>query len=477
MLRLPLILLSLSLAAFATPAAEPVPAFAPPRFLGDTNQFGTGLARSMKLLATSTAAQRNTVRVLFYGQSITEQAWWRAVADDLRLRFPHANLVIENRAIGGFAAQLLVRMAETDLYPFHPDLLIFHVYGSHLEYENIIRRVRERTTADILMQTDHITQDAQLTEETDPAKLTPKDWNAFMNHSFLPGMARKYGAELCDQHTAWKQYLRDQGLSATNLLRDSVHLNPQGEFLMAEFVKPHLLYRADLASARDLDPWNNDRVRTGRPGAELIAREGKLVLDFEGNRLDVVVKPGATARATVLIDGKKPSAFPELYTQTRTTSWPGSIWPCLLRVTADQPRLVEEWTLTLLDASDDLKQFSFDVTGSITGRDGAGRSGERFVSQSGRVVIDPADWNFDYARQVFKTKLPPGFQIKWRVIPRFVDEVDVVATGDASVETVVTVADGLPNTRHQVEIRTDQPDSILAVRAYRPPLPSRAGAE
>ena len=83
----------------------------------------------MRLLATSTPQKRNTVRVLFYGQSITEQRWWQAVADDLRSRFPDANLVIENRALGGFASQMLVKTAETDLYPFYPDLLIFQVYG------------------------------------------------------------------------------------------------------------------------------------------------------------------------------------------------------------------------------------------------------------------------------------------------------------------------------------------------------------
>jgi hypothetical protein len=106
------------------------------------------------------------VRILFYGQSITQQAWWKELERYLRATYPSANLIIENRAIGGHASQLLVKTAEADLYPFQPDLLIFHVYGSHLEYENIIRRVRERTCADILLQTDHITSDTSLTEET-----------------------------------------------------------------------------------------------------------------------------------------------------------------------------------------------------------------------------------------------------------------------------------------------------------------------
>lgn len=99
------------------------------------------------------------------------------MAQYLRATYPNANLIISNLALGGHASQLLVKTAEADLYPFQPDLLIFQVYGSHIEYDNIIRRVRERTCADIVMQTDHITRDESLTEETNPAKLTPKQWD------------------------------------------------------------------------------------------------------------------------------------------------------------------------------------------------------------------------------------------------------------------------------------------------------------
>jgi hypothetical protein len=143
----------------------------------------------MRLLAESTPEKRNTVRILFYGQSITEQAWWKIVADDLKTRFPHANLVIANRAIGGHASQLLVKTAEADLYPWQPDLLIFHVYGSHDKYEDILRTVRERTCAEILQQNDHVTKPADLTEETDPAKLwfNKGGWDAFMNPSLAAG--------------------------------------------------------------------------------------------------------------------------------------------------------------------------------------------------------------------------------------------------------------------------------------------------
>src|SRR6058998_2348722 len=102
-------------------AAGHSPPFPPPLPAKNPAELGVHVQRTMTLLATSTPEHRNHVRILFYGQSITEQQWSKQVAEDLRKRFPNADLEIENRAIGGFASQLLVRPAEHDLYPFYPD--------------------------------------------------------------------------------------------------------------------------------------------------------------------------------------------------------------------------------------------------------------------------------------------------------------------------------------------------------------------
>ncbi|HXG62433.1 MAG TPA: SGNH/GDSL hydrolase family protein [Planctomycetota bacterium] len=454
------------LAVLLFPQTESYP---PPTTLGPVETYGARIQRTMSLLAESTPRRRSTVRVLFYGQSITEQAWWKEVAEDLRRRFPHANLVLENRAIGGFASQLLVKTAETDLYPFYPDLVIFHVYGSHLEYENIIRRLRERTTAEILLQTDHVTRDEDLTEETDPARLTPANWSAWMNHVFLPSIARKYGAELVDQRRLWKEYLRAHRLPAARLLRDAVHLNAHGCYLMAEIVKAHLRHDPRLSDGS----WK-EWVRTYEVGKDLFWKDGALALEFEGNRVDAIVAPGSAAPVAVRIDGRKPSEFPELYGRTRTTAYPGSIWPCLLRVTADKPPVVEEWTLTLTEISEDLQRFRFRVEGSRTGPDGEGNGSERFVSRSGRVVIDPADWNFAYALKVFGRKIDAGFRIRWKVVPFFVDELVSSGGTDPAVETVVTLAQGLPGGRHRLELLGGGPQApVRALRVYRPPLYSK----
>ncbi len=202
-----------------------------------------GIQRTMTLLATSTPAHRNTVRVLFYGQSITEQSWSRQVAGWLRHKYPHAKLVIENRAIGGHSSQLLWRTAEADLYPFQPDLLIFHVYGSHLDYEKIIRRVLQRTTAEVLLQSDHITKPEELADPATQPAPTMKDWSAWWNVVFLPDLVKRLGhIELLDQRVLWRQYLNQNHLAPGQLLKDGVHLNLWGCFVMAQLVEQHLVY-------------------------------------------------------------------------------------------------------------------------------------------------------------------------------------------------------------------------------------------
>lgn len=441
--------------------------FPPPKMIGDVKSYGRNIQRTMTLLATSTPEQRHTVKILFYGQSITEQKWWQIVADDLRRRFPHANLIVENRAIGGHSSPRLIKTAEADVYPFYPDLVIFHVYGAHDDYEKIIRGIRERTTAEVLMQNDHLRAIDSLVEETDPAKLTPQKeiWTQFMNYAFLPETAKKYRVELCDQRALWKQYVRDYNLQPKELLKDNVHLNARGEYLMSEFVKAYLRYDPSFLK----DDWQ-DLVKTYRVGSDAKWKRGKLVLEFEGNRVDAVPKTGTAPPAPILIDGKRPSRFPEAYSFTRVSHYPGSRWPCLLRVTSEKPLLLEEWTLLVKEISTDHKLVKFALTGSKTGPDGEGTSEQQFVSNSGRVVLDRADWNLEYSRRVFKRAVAPGFEIRWRVVPYFADEFVSLGISDKSIETVVTLAQGLSNGKHTLEISGDSKTPVAAIRVYRPPV-------
>lgn len=435
--------------AYSTPA--------PPKDK-DADALGRGVQRTMTLLATSTPTRHNHVRILFYGQSITEQDWSKRVADDLRRRFPHADLKIENRAIGGFASQLLIRPAEHDLYPFYPDLLVFHVYGANDKYEEIIRNIRARTTAEVLMQKDHVAA-VGVTDKPDEKADKGLWWDWMMNHQFLPDIAKKYGCGLVDVRAGWLDYLQANSLKPQALLKDGVHLNDRGNYLMAELVKRYLVYRPDLPKT----DWQN-LVRTVTVGKDVKGENGRLVVPFDGNRVDVIAAPGTTAR--VLIDGKAPSAFPDLYRITRPQPNPWSPL-ALVRVDHDKPLTEENWTLKITSVNADSSRWTYDVSGSVSGPDGSGASDAPFVSRSGRVGIEPESFFRNPNAAV-----PNGYKIIWQVLPTFTDTLAPPKAQEVGREYATTVAQGLPNAKHILEIIVDKngPVPVQAVRVYRPPV-------
>lgn len=447
---------------------------------GDPEQFGVHIQRTMSLLENSTPEQQNTVRILFYGQSITEGEWWKIVRDDLLERYPNANLIIENHALGGYASQMLQKTAETDLYPFQPDLLIFHVYGSHHAYENIIRRVRERTTSEILIQSDHYSANHDLNEERNPENLDQDNWTPWWNYVFLPEIAEQYGATLTAQRDLWREYLIANNLEPKELLSDNVHTNDHGNFLMAELLKPHLIYRPELEVPRAERPFNNEWIETigvdeltedELTEDELTTTESdKVTFRFKGNRIDLIAGPNGTDRIDVEINNRKPSQFPGLYGFTRTTPYPGSKWPLITLVESRSPLQLETWTVTVHDLPEDGSEFRFELEGSETGYDGAGHSSEPFVSRSGRIAIDPENWNIERSMQVFGGELPEGFEISWDVVPYFKDRVSLPKASDPALENVKTVVQGLSPGEHVLTLTGPGIQSLKAVRIYHPPL-------
>ena len=117
-----------------------------------------------------------------------------------------------------------------------------------------------------------------------------------------------------------------------------------------------------------------------------------------------------------------------------------------------------------------MKRIRFKVEGSKTGADGEGETGKRFVSKSGRVVIEPDDWNLDYAQRVFKQPIPVSSQIRWEVVAHCADKFTSPGVKDASVETTLTLAQGFANGKHGLEIEGGPDKPIAAIRVFRPPL-------
>ncbi len=430
--------------------AEAVPAYPMP---GRAEDMGKGIQRTMSLLATSTPQKHNRVKILVYGQSISEQKWWELLKADLCKRFPNADLDIQNKAIGGFASQMLINPLQHDVYTFYPDLVIFHVYGADGEYRKIIEGIRSHTAAEVLIQKDHVGAkwpDPNADEKTNKGMW----WDQYMNGKVLPAAAEKYSCGIIDIRTAWVKYLKDNNLQPKALLRDDVHLNDDGCALMAGLISQYLVYRPEL-------PQDASLCRDIPVPAEMW-KGGELTVPLEGNRVDLVCAAG-TGAGDILIDGKKPSEYPGCYMYSRSSPGPWS--PMFLaRVDHQSDLVVEDWTLTVTKVSDDGKSFEYDVNGSKTGADGQGVSNARFRSTSGRVVIEPS-WFFKG-----KGELTAGYKMTWRVLSMFSDTYAAPTKIDASRESVLTVAQGLPKGPHTLTIKgkTDRSVPLAAIRVYRP---------
>ena len=437
--------------------------------------------RTMKALATSTKEKPNTVRILFYGQSITEQKWAELVVEDLKRRYPTANIDTENRALGGFASQMLVHTAESDLYPFMPDLLIFHVYGAHNTYEDIIRRTRERTSAEILIQTDHVTKPADFTEETDPAKLPPagKHWDAFMNHNHLPSMAKKYQAAICDQRAMWKHYLKENKLEPKSLLKDSVHLNAHGEFLMAECVKASLRYDPECKTI-PAEAWQTVvDVEVGKP------------IKFTGVAAGLFVR-NQKFDMTVQVDGKKPSEHAGSWSFSRSKQQPGGKWPIVAGFRPTKHLEDGTWTV-IITPTDKPKVSAFSMKynkynggfGSVELLepkllaimdeesqidDGSGTTDKPFVAKSGAFTIQPEHWNIEYALALAGAKpIPKEVVGQFKSVLNGFDQRSIDLSRHQGVMRW-SVVNGLPNEKHTIVFKGEIGTGVQLL-IHSPPLP------
>ncbi len=420
----------------------------------------SGVARTLSLLAGSTAQRRNHVRILVYGQSLSKQSWAERVRDELMRRYPHADIEFHNLAIGGFVASMLKRTLEQDVIPLYPDLIILHDFGREDDYEEIVRQIRTRTTAELLLQNDPWTPNQRA------------DWHDQHSWQWMPALAARWGVQMVDIRGAWRDYMADQRLSVDELLqKDQSHLNHRGNFVWAEATLRHL-----TAPQEPLQP-NKQPVRTLVVGKDVHWMGNKLTLPFTGNRIDVIADPKGTvgAAARVVIDGKAPSQWPSLYAFTRPNADANRDWPwqtgATMRVDRQAPLLLEDWTITFTTFAPESAQFSFSVVGSKTGYDGSGESDKPFVSRSGRVVLSPEDWFIERViGRESAVHLHSGYKITFGVRPQFVDTYVAPPTPDPVRSYVTTLAQGLPMGRHTLQMLSPVKARplIKEIRVYSP---------
>ena len=450
---------------------------------------GHHIQRTMSLLANATPEHRTPVRILLYGQSIVRQDYIRkTLAPELARRYPNAEITIENRAIGGYTAPALQYTAMQDLYPFYPDLVIFHVYGGERgEFEGILRSIREKTTAEILTWPHHV--DAG--DENRTARIEE-------GSELRRQLARNYECELVELRDAWKKHLKDNNLQPSDLLVDLVHLNRRGGELMGRLVVEHFVEpknppknwapmvqsfdARDVSDASDADtsslsfsgkPWRRD-------GNALVgdSPDSALTLRFHGNRVVATAHrmTGPLGTARILVDGKPVSAHPECYAATLPTPTPIDYRPALKLVELGDDPQAEDWTLTAHIDSDNGREFHFTVVGSVTGEDGQGDHTKPFVSKSGRLQIQPRMFSFAEAVGIRKKPLPESFDIQWKVYLLGVDVWRPKLREESGAIDQATLVQGLSNGPHVLTIvpNGDGPVPLQSLTVYRPPLESAA---
>ncbi len=431
--------------------------------LPDTSKLGKYTSRTMNLLHNSTHEKKNDVRILVYGQSISEQEWWLEVKRAVGERFPDANLIMENKAIGGFSTQYLFKTVEMDVSSFYPDLVLLHIYGGIKDYETVLSTIRGRTAAEVAIMTDHY--------------IGENSWSDSMSYFLLPSLADKYKCDLINIRDPWKRYLKDNNLETAALLSDGTHLNDYGNFLMAELVKPIFCYKSSFPD----DPFH--LLTIINTADALNFRADTLILHFTGNRADLVYRTPDTGRhdsSRVFLDGSVPSSFQGTYYRTRPYNSKGEVWPwdlpAMIRIDHTNPWVSEEWSCVFTEAKPPYTDFGFSISGSVTGKDGEGRGSQDFISPSGRVIIrkndaeDGGDWHLNRSYRVLKTIVNSGDTVKWKTYSISTNIFNTSSAADPSGEKKLILFQGVPNTGHILKITSSGGalPSISMIKVYRP---------
>lgn len=435
--------------------------------------FGSRLIRSVTLLETSSVQKRWPIKIVIYGQSIVASVvFTEELTKMLNKKFPYADITIENKAIGGFGGDRIIRTAEHDVYYSCPDLIIFHVYGGENgDLDKLFFNFRKYTTADILLLNHHLDNNGPgINEEA---------------YKYIRYIANKYNCELVNVTNEWSQYVKEYGLNVTDLLRDNIHPNRNGNQLLVKLIERHLKYSSlfpsdwservkcyyltDIYDKGQLNPFSFtkqdwikiDYVPCGSsPG-------NNLKFKFFGNRIDFIAGHVSSANklgsATIKIDGKRLSDL-NLYAFTLPSEGPKTWWPAIRRISSNAPLREENWVLTVKNVNADSTVWRYSLTGSKTGFDGSGTTDKIFISNSGRVMINPSDFMFSEIKKWFHAEIPVGYTISWKSYPLFLERYTAPQTSDSTRVYKTTVVQGLTNDYHTLEIIPNG-DGIVPIEA------------
>jgi hypothetical protein len=157
--------------------------------------------------------------------------------------------------------------------------------------------------------------------------------------------------------------------------------------------------------------------------------------------------------------------------------WPWLL-PAMVRIRHSVPWISENWKCIFYDVEPPYNDFSFSITGSVTGDDGRGNSLEDFTSKSGRAIIkggdleSGGDWHLNRSYKVLKTTVGNNDFVTWKTFPIGRDYLSAGHADDNNGEPGQILFQGIPNSDHILKLRKTGKKApvIEEITVYRPML-------
>jgi hypothetical protein len=148
----------------------------------------------------------------------------------------------------------------------------------------------------------------------------------------------------------------------------------------------------------------------------------------------------------------------------------------MIRVGHETPWIEEEWTCKFTEATAPYEDFSFEISGSVTGKDGSGKGSVDFISPSKRMIISNGDaekggdWHLNRSYKVMKTTVNAGDEINWKTYSISTDTLNFAKYSNLKGEKSATLFQGIPNTNHLLTISGEGTEKLQVseIRVYRP---------
>ncbi len=397
------------------------------------------------------------------------------LAELIRQRFPDAPPIVYRKIAGnstsyhfshGWARHLVI--------PDQPDVVLLYNFGKTEDLEAMIVELRRHTTADIIVGSLHWCQPHA------PVWPDPEARNSHQDPPPLRAVCEKYGVEFVENRRELTQYMLDNHLAIGDLLGDAVHQTRLAAQMTVQNLARHFHHPSQFA----YDPHSRER-RIEVEGSTAVkfeggpwtpAREGSgrratsagsvLSVSFTGNRIELIgwnEPDGGTA--DVWIDGRPAKDVAAFYADYIQPDQRNALNPpnpprdrCPHAVRLGRNLVPQTWTIGMTSDHGD-----YELTGSLTGRDGQGNGLRPFTGDSGQIIVEPEFW-----RDVRNNRT--GDRFTFEVHRATLESVDFRAA--TAQKFRLRLADCLTNGPHELRLvlRGDGPVTVAAWDVFEPPL-------